>query len=85
MPFDPKPLKAGGGWYIVVTYPSGMQEHIPGLPTGESPRKTLAKNDPVFGAQSIENDLAALYATSVSRSERASLSPAFSATLIGRP
>jgi hypothetical protein len=29
--FDPKPLKAGGGWYIVVTYPAGMQEHIPGF------------------------------------------------------
>ena len=22
--FDPKPLKEGGGWEIVVTYPSGM-------------------------------------------------------------
>ena len=21
----------GGGWYIVVTYPGGMQEHIPGF------------------------------------------------------
>jgi hypothetical protein len=29
--FDPKPLKEGGGWYIVVTYPGGMQEHIPGF------------------------------------------------------
>jgi hypothetical protein len=29
--FDPKPLKAEGGWCIVVTYPSGMQEHIPGF------------------------------------------------------
>ena len=25
--FEPKPLKEGGGWYIVVTYPGGMQEH----------------------------------------------------------
>jgi hypothetical protein len=29
--FDPKPLKEGGGWHIVVTYPGGMQEHIPGF------------------------------------------------------
>jgi hypothetical protein len=29
--FDPKPLKEGAGWHIVVTYPSGMQEHIPGF------------------------------------------------------
>ena len=28
--FDPKPLKEGGGCYIVVTYP-GHQEHIPGF------------------------------------------------------
>ena len=29
--YDPKPLKSEG-WYIVVTYPSGMQEPIPGFP-----------------------------------------------------
>jgi hypothetical protein len=29
--FDPKPLKAGHGWYILVGYPGGMQEHIPGF------------------------------------------------------
>ena len=29
--FDLKPLKVGAGWYIVVTFPGGMQEHIPGL------------------------------------------------------
>ena len=29
--FDLKPLKVGEGWYIVVTFPGGMQEHIPGL------------------------------------------------------
>ncbi len=29
--FDLKPLKVGQGWYIVVTFPSGMQEHIPGF------------------------------------------------------
>ena len=29
--FDLKPLKVGEGWYIVVTYPGGMQEHIPGF------------------------------------------------------
>ena len=29
--FDTKPLKEGSGWYIVVTYPGGMQEHIPGF------------------------------------------------------
>ena len=28
---DTKPLKEGSGWYIVVTYPGGMQEHIPGF------------------------------------------------------
>jgi len=27
--FEPKPLKVGEGWQIVVTYPGGMQEHIP--------------------------------------------------------
>ena len=27
--FDLKPLKVGEGWYIVVTYPGGMQEHFP--------------------------------------------------------
>jgi hypothetical protein len=27
--FHLKPLKEGEGWYIVVTYPGGMQEHIP--------------------------------------------------------
>jgi len=29
--FDLKPLKVGEGWHIVVTYPGGMQEHIPGF------------------------------------------------------
>jgi hypothetical protein len=29
--FDLKPLKEEEGWYIVVTYPPGMQEHIPGF------------------------------------------------------
>ena len=29
--FHAKPLKAGSGWYIVVTYPGGMQEHVPGF------------------------------------------------------
>ena len=29
--FDTKPLKEGSGWYIVVTSPGGMQEHIPGF------------------------------------------------------
>ena len=29
--FDLKPLKVGEGWYIVVTYPGGIQEHIPGF------------------------------------------------------
>jgi oxalate decarboxylase/phosphoglucose isomerase-like protein (cupin superfamily) len=29
--FEPMPLKEGSGWYIVVTYPGGMQEHIPGF------------------------------------------------------
>ena len=29
--FDLKPLKVGEGWFIVVTYPGGMQEHIPGF------------------------------------------------------
>jgi hypothetical protein len=29
--FDLKPLKVREGWYIVVTYPGGMQEHIPGF------------------------------------------------------
>ena len=29
--FDLKPLKVGEGWYIAVSYPGGMQEHIPGF------------------------------------------------------
>jgi hypothetical protein len=29
--FDAKPLKVGSGWYVVVTYPGGMQEYIPGF------------------------------------------------------
>jgi hypothetical protein len=29
--FEPKPLKTGEGWYIAVTYPGDMQEHIPGF------------------------------------------------------
>jgi oxalate decarboxylase/phosphoglucose isomerase-like protein (cupin superfamily) len=29
--FDIKPIKEGSGWYIVATYPGGMQEHIPGF------------------------------------------------------
>ena len=29
--FDLKPLKVGVGWYIVVTYPGGLQAHIPGF------------------------------------------------------
>ena len=29
--FDLKPPKVGEDWYIVVTYPGGMQEHIPGF------------------------------------------------------
>jgi hypothetical protein len=29
--FDLKPLKVGEGCYIVVTFPGGMQEHIPGF------------------------------------------------------
>ena len=40
--FDPKPLKAGGGWYIVVTYPSGMQEHIPGFHSEAETEEWLA-------------------------------------------
>ena len=40
--FDTKPLKVGDGWYIVVTYPSGMQEHIPGFPGEAEAEKWLA-------------------------------------------
>ena len=29
--FDTKPLKTGEGWYVVVTYPTGMQEHVRGF------------------------------------------------------
>ena len=28
---DLKPLKGGESWYIIVTYPGRMQEHIPGF------------------------------------------------------
>ena len=31
--FYAKPLRKGEGWYIVATYPGGMQEHIPGFHT----------------------------------------------------
>jgi hypothetical protein len=40
--FDPKPLKAGGGWHIVVTYPGGMQEHIPGFHSEAETEEWLA-------------------------------------------
>ncbi len=29
--FEVRPLKVGSGWYVVVTYPGGMQEHVPGF------------------------------------------------------
>ena len=29
--FEAKPLKVGIGWYVVVTYFGGMQEHVPGF------------------------------------------------------
>ena len=40
--FDPKPLKTGEGWYIVVTHPGGMQEHIPGFRDEAETRDWLA-------------------------------------------
>jgi len=39
--FEPKPLKVGDGWYIVVTYPGGMQEHIPGFHSEAEAREWL--------------------------------------------
>jgi hypothetical protein len=29
--FEARPLKVGSGWYVVVTYPRGTQEHVPGF------------------------------------------------------
>jgi hypothetical protein len=29
--FEARPLKVGSGWYVVVTYPGGMQEHVAGF------------------------------------------------------
>jgi hypothetical protein len=40
--FDLKPLKVGEGWYIVVTYPGGMQEHIPGFHSEAEAEEWLA-------------------------------------------
>jgi hypothetical protein len=40
--FDPKPLKAGDGWHIVVTYAGGMQEHIPGFHSEAETEEWLA-------------------------------------------
>ena len=31
--FTPKPLKIGGEWYLVATWPSGQEEHITGFKT----------------------------------------------------
>jgi len=39
--FEPKPLKIGDGWHIVVTYASGMQEHIPGFNNEAEAREWL--------------------------------------------
>jgi hypothetical protein len=40
--FEPKPRKTGGGWYIVVTYPGGMQEQIPGFRNEAETKEWLA-------------------------------------------
>jgi hypothetical protein len=40
--FEPKPLKVGEGWYIVVTYPGSMQEHIPGFRSEKEAEEWLA-------------------------------------------
>jgi hypothetical protein len=40
--FDVKPLKAGERWYIVATYPGGMQEQIPGFHSEAEAKEWLA-------------------------------------------
>lgn len=40
--FEAKPLKVGSGWYVVVTYPNGMQEHIPGFKNEAEAKEWLA-------------------------------------------
>ena len=40
--FDLKSLKVGEGWYIVVTYSGGMQEHIPGFHSVEEAEQWLS-------------------------------------------
>lgn len=39
--FDPKPLKLEG-WYVVVTYPGGVQEHIPSFHSEAEAEEWLA-------------------------------------------
>jgi hypothetical protein len=39
--FDPKPLKVGTGWHIVVTFPGGMQEDVPGFHSEAETREWL--------------------------------------------
>ncbi len=40
--FEPKPLKVGEGWLIVVTYAGGIQQHIPGFHTEAETKEWLA-------------------------------------------
>jgi hypothetical protein len=40
--FESKPLEVGSGWQIVVTYPSGIQEHIPGFRTEAETQEWLS-------------------------------------------
>ena len=42
--FDPRPLKIGHEWHVVVTYPSGQQEQITGFKT-EADAQNWITND----------------------------------------
>jgi hypothetical protein len=42
--FEPRELKDGSGWYVLVTYPDGPPEHIPDFASEVEARDWIASN-----------------------------------------
>jgi hypothetical protein len=40
--FEPMPMKIGSGWYVLVTFPSGVSHRLGGFKTEEEARVWIA-------------------------------------------